>query len=1031
MGLRTRTIAILASVSVGVIALTHVILSEYLIKQVKDFEVNLVMQDLARVTQAIGAVGNNARDRVVDWGHWDETESFILGKNPTYVEANLTPGALEAFETRHYLFLNERLDVLHSGEVLADIDEIRPLQQSTVQEIVASPRVAQFLKSPSDEALTGILLVGGEPVVVAISTITDNHRTRKPAGYLIFTRAFSKRLQQQIAQQTQLPLAFQVRAGLGPNGAPDKGLITLSESSDRLVAKTIIPDMNRVPVMWVDFERPRELLAQSEGARRSLLISVAAFLLASTILVLWLLDRTILNPLQRLAKNVDLIATTNDLSQKVAVIGAGEIEKLASRFNQLLESLDLSHHRMFEAKRLAQEANASKSRFISVISHELRTPLQSLSGMLHILKRKESSDTKLGFIRMASDAAKDLAGTIDEILDFAKIEDGAMPLESRPLSLRETVRKCLIAADLRIAAGSTPLDLLYDVDPSTSDRFLGDEYRLRQILTNLLSNAIKFTQHGEVALTIHSVSSPVAHQSHIFFQVRDTGVGISSDEVPLIFTPFYQARGTTPFDGRGTGLGLAIVKKLVEQMGGKISAESVPGKGTTFSFSVLLQSLEGDRYQKEKVAEPPMSIVVIGDKTPALHFLVETLKRYQNEVHHLSPLFASSAWSTVLAGKDGVVISENESPEAKWLQELVGAAKVLQVPLVALAHSGNLSTQESFKKSGIDLILNTPVSADDLLCAFRGRSVISSPLSNIEPAIEKPEGQPLNVVIADDTPTNCFVLSSLLRELGHTVEVLTNGLDLLNRLRPVAAGRGGAPSVDLVLTDIQMPLMDGDAAVKRIRLIEGCAGSRHIPIIGVTARALPGEIESLRVAGLDDVLVKPVEEDEIFRLLNAYTGGTLREDTKPQGTEAAEEALATLVSDLTLELSPSVANDSTRPQLMDSRNIFRRSGRSIGNTRTFLRQFADSYTHMREELLKFTYLRDQGGVARSIHSLKGLLLDVGADTCVRSLKAFEEALERDPSGAQAWCISSVSGLLGELDYSAALANRVYEELPEQ
>jgi CheY-like chemotaxis protein len=228
-----------------------------------------------------------------------------------------------------------------------------------------------------------------------------------------------------------------------------------------------------------------------------------------------------------------------------------------------------------------------------------------------------------------------------------------------------------------------------------------------------------------------------------------------------------------------------------------------------------------------------------------------------------------------------------------------------------------------------------------------------------------------------------------------------------------------------------MPLMDGDAAVKRIRLIEGCTGSRHIPIIGVTARALPGEIESLRVAGLDDVLVKPVEEDEIFRLLNAYTGGTRRDRTEPQGTETSEEALVMLVSDLAQELYPTAAKDSMRPELMNARSIFRRSGRSISNARAFLRQFADSYAHMREELLRFTYLCDQGGVARSIHSLKGLLLDVGADGCLHSLQAFEEALERVPSGAQACGISSVSELLGELDYSAALANRVHEELPEK
>ena len=1029
MGLRAKTIAIVSCIFLAVVVSIDLIFSQYLIKQVQEFEVQLARKNLERVRQGVVAIQAAALERVVDWGHWDETERFVLGKNPDYIESNLTYSALEAFDTEHFLFIKGDGGIYHAGELSYANKKIVPLEKQKANEILRHKEVSSFMRRPNEKGLAGLILVSGAPVFVSVSTITDNYLSKKQSGFLIFTKTFSDNLQEQIRRQSQLPVKFKLdmleSSSRNQDGAAIKLMGAQTETGSMAVVGGL-PGLDGRQILSVEFSQSRETFDRAIKARSSLLWMMAVLLLVANGVVLLFLDRVVLMPLSRLTKRMESISQTSDLSLLIDHKSNDEIGRLAKVFNGLLKTLDSSYERLFEAKSVAQQANVAKSRFIALVSHELRTPIQSVMGMLGVLKKNETSQNKLAFIEMANNAVGGLNDTVDEILDFAKLEAGQMPLEGRPFHLRELIRRSLRNADTRKADEARSVELWYDIAPDVPDLLVGDDRKLGQIFVNLLGNAFKFTREGEIELRVTMGRSLQEALPPIVFTVRDTGIGISSRQLPYVFTPFYRARTAASSAISGTGLGLAIVQQIVTQQGGEISVSSRPGEGTTFTVTLPFERGEPIREVRQSTSRTGRRLALIGGASRSVAFLSESLGNYGHSVYRVDRP-EGEKWVEQLRGIDGVVFMVEASTDARLVKQVMPVVADLSVPAIVVVDPANILIKEELAPLGVRSFVPIPASADDIILAFD-----NPPIEQPVEVYERPDASGeadkcLNILLAEDTATNALVLRSLLEDIGHHVEVVTNGLELLNRLRPIASGNSPAPSIDLVITDIQMPLMDGDVAAKRIRLIEECSDQeKHLPIIAVTARALPDEVEHIRLSGIDEVLTKPVSEQDLVRAIHAHTGAFVRA-RKPART--IENALISLTSELVEDLEPLSPGESSRIPLIDIEEIFARSGKTLQNTRIVLESFMISFGDIRAALEQSIAIRDSKATFRALHSLKGLLLDSGASAAATLVEECETRWRGNGIGSS--CRSELEQLVAALDPVLSLAQRLVQELPIQ
>lgn len=1032
MGLRLKTIAIVSCIFVGIVACIQVIFSEHLLKQVKAFEFEVARKNLERVNQGFIAIEGASLDRVLDWGHWDETENFLLGKNADYIEANLTYTALEAFETEHFLFLKGDGKIHHAGELSYERKKIVPLEAQKANEILRQKQISSFLRNPTDEGLAGLILVSGMPVFVAVSTVTDNYQSKKHSGYLIFTKTFSETLQEQIRKQSQLPLTFTATnvpdsSVKQNNGSPE--LVTSQAKPGGMSVVGSIPGLGGNQVLSVQFSQSREIFDRAMKARSSLLWMMGFLLLVANVAVLLLLDKFLLRPLSILTRNMETISKTSDLTLLVESQGNDEIGRLAKVFNGLLKTLNSSYSRLFEAKRVAQQANESKSRFIALVSHELRTPIQSVMGMLRMLKKQEISESKLAFIEMANDSVRGLNDTINEILDFAKFQAGKLPLEKRPFHLRQVLRSCLRNADTRRVSEPRPIELLYDIAPNVPDLLTGDSRRLSQVLINLLANAFKFTRAGEVELRVAIGSESNEALIPIIFTVRDTGIGISPRQLPHVFTPFYQVRAAASSALPGTGLGLTIVQQIVTQQGGTISVSSLPEEGTTFTVTIPFE--RGPLLNEGRQSTCPIGrrLALVGGASRSGRFVSASLSHYGHSVEHVE-LSESPKWEEQLSRVDGVVIMGDASKDIPVVKQIMSVVTDVSLPLIVVADSADILVREELTSLGVSSFIPMPASAEDIVREIDKFMVELPPGLAERRDTSAPTSRRLNVLLAEDTPTNAFILRSLLEDIGHHVEVVTNGLELLDRLRPIASGNSATSPIDLVITDIQMPLMDGDVATKRIRLIEECSGNeRHLPIIAVTARALPDEVEHIKLSGVDEVLTKPVSEQDLERVIHAYMGTSSHQASAYKPDRAIGNTLRSLVSELSLDDSPPLVGHQDVGHLINIEELFARSGMSLQNTRRILESFLISFGDIRSVLEHSVEMGDNRATLRGLHSLRGLLLDVGA----RSATSIVEEREERWRGMAEHSISSdeLMQLFAALEPVLSLTQRLIQELPIQ
>lgn len=531
-----------------------------------------------------------------------------------------------------------------------------------------------------------------------------------------------------------------------------------------------------------------------------------------------------------------------------------ETEKLLNEARSMNSQLENLNKVITESKVKAEQATASKSMFLANMSHEIRTPMNGIIGLIELAQQQEISPTVRGYLDKASYSGQILLSVINDILDFSKIEAGELKIEEVSFSLHSLFDNLIAVIALR--AKEKNLSVHFTVNPSIPPQVIGDPLRIAQIIMNIGNNAVKFTEQGRIDIEFDGNLNEKGNLLNLIMRITDSGIGMSPAQIDKIFKPFTQADGSTNRKYGGTGLGLAIVSQLTELMDGRIHATSTMGKGSRFEVELPLKAFKNQPGVLQNSPQLPTNSLYVTE-SPLLPEAYCT----QIQLSTASSMSIEDAKDATTL-PDHIVVDVHEfslfRKNISWLNSLLESGKSVGLVMES-AGSALQSKYDSLWKGPLIMHPFTPAQFE----RFVHQIIAKDANYQSQEYKEEPESSNLegHILLVEDNNINQLVTGEILTNLGLTFDIAEDGKQAVQKVE-------NAPQYDLILMDVQMPVMDGYEATKQLRE----KGFTGVPIIGLSANAMKEDKQSAIDAGMNDYLTKPIKQKSLISMLREYLG---------------------------------------------------------------------------------------------------------------------------------------------------------------